>query len=273
MFLSSRSLSSGSLCGLCTVLLLIARDVRAEAEAKEPLPGRASLEIALSPLSRASAERWQLPQTMQAQVTFVVPGGGGERMGLRAGDVLVRLNGREVASVSQTVRALRELKAGERLDLEVLRNGERVKLAGRYETHLDEPEVERRYRRAAEQGDAAAQNALGLKYANGAGVLKDQAEAVQWYRKAAEQGNADAQAYLGWMYQGGCGVTKDEAEAVKWYRKAAEQGHAIAQYNLGCLHQYGSAEKNLTEARKWYSSAAAQKHEDAKKALERLGSL
>ena len=49
----------------------------------------------------------------------------------------------------------------------------------------------------AEQGDASAQNNLGLMYATGEGVLQDEAEAVRWYRLAAEQGQADAQNNLG----------------------------------------------------------------------------
>ena len=61
-------------------------------------------------------------------------------------------------------------------------------------------------------------------YHKGKGVPQDDAEAVKWYRKAAEQGNADAQNWLGWMYQNGKGVPPDDAEAVEWYRKAAEQG-------------------------------------------------
>lgn len=44
------------------------------------------------------------------------------------------------------------------------------------------------YRKAAEQGDATAQNNLGVMYTNGLGVGQDYAQAVEWYRKAAEQG-------------------------------------------------------------------------------------
>ena len=50
--------------------------------------------------------------------------------------------------------------------------------------------------------------------------------------KAAEQGDADAQNYLGWMYSHGYGVPKNKAEAVKWYRKAAEQGDSDAKRAL-----------------------------------------
>ena len=42
---------------------------------------------------------------------------------------------------------------------------------------------------AANQGDAFAQNALGVMYTNGLGVEKNYEQALAWYRKAADQGN------------------------------------------------------------------------------------
>jgi uncharacterized caspase-like protein len=62
-------------------------------------------------------------------------------------------------------------------------------------------------------------------YENGRGVNQDYAEALKWYRKAADQGYADGQYALGFMYENGRGVTQDYAEALKWYRKAADQGN------------------------------------------------
>ena len=52
-------------------------------------------------------------------------------------------------------------------------------------------------------GDAEAQFQLGKKYANGDGVEQDYAEALKWYMKSAEQGNAKAQNNLGIMYDWG----------------------------------------------------------------------
>ena len=57
-------------------------------------------------------------------------------------------------------------------------------------------------------------------YANGEGVPQDYAEAVKWYRRAAEQGYAAAQYNLGAVYATARGVPQDYAEAVKWYRRA-----------------------------------------------------
>src|ERR1035438_8547727 len=60
--------------------------------------------------------------------------------------------------------------------------------------------------RKAKKGDAEAQYCIGKDYANGRGATRDLVEAVKWYRKAAEQGNADAQNNLGACYYAGEGV-------------------------------------------------------------------
>ena len=53
-------------------------------------------------------------------------------------------------------------------------------------------------------------------------MAQNDAEAVRWYRKAAEQGDAAAQFNLGSMYDDGRGVAQSSSEAFKWYRKAAD---------------------------------------------------
>ena len=78
---------------------------------------------------------------------------------------------------------------------------------------------------AAECGDAAAQCALGVCYAE----VGDAVSAVYWYSQAAEQGMSDAQYNLGWCYLHGEGVAQDAAEAVRWFLLAAGQGDELAQ--------------------------------------------
>ena len=77
------------------------------------------------------------------------------------------------------------------------------------------------YRKAAEQGNSVAQDALGDLYYNGQGVPQDYTQAALWYRKAAEQGDAEAQDALGDLYNNGRGVPRDYAEAYFWYDLAA----------------------------------------------------
>ena len=105
------------------------------------------------------------------------------------------------------------------------------------------------YRKAAEQGLAAAQFNLGTMYGDGQGVPQDHGEAARWYRKAADQGDANGQHNLGGSYVHGRGVPQDYGEAVRWYRRAADQGHAGAQCNLGQRYSNGQGvPKDCAEA-------------------------
>ena len=73
----------------------------------------------------------------------------------------------------------------------------------------------------------AAQRQLGDMYYAGKYALqfgKDNREAVKWYRKAAEQGDAKAQERLGHMYANGEGVPQDFVQAHAWMNLAAAQG-------------------------------------------------
>jgi TPR repeat protein len=93
----------------------------------------------------------------------------------------------------------------------------------------DFEKTEKIIRHMVEQGDAAAQNILGVMYFNGQGVEQDFQEAARLYLLSATQGNAIAQNNLGLLYEDGQGVIQDYQEAAKWYRLAAEQGYAFAQ--------------------------------------------
>ena len=125
------------------------------------------------------------------------------------------------------------------------------------------------YRKAAEQGNAAAQFNLGVLYANGKGVPQSYEEAAKWWRKAAEQGDAAAQFNLGILYANGKVVPQSYEEAAKWWRKAAEQGNVAAQFNLGVLYANGKVvPQSYEEAAKWFRKAAEQ---GMKEAQFRLG--
>ena len=111
----------------------------------------------------------------------------------------------------------------------------------------------------AEQGDASAQQILGVIYNLGQGVPQDRKEAAKWFQLAASQGDASAQFNLAVMYDNGQGVHQDYKEAAKWYRLAAEQGDALAQFNLAVMHDVGQGvPQDYEEAEKWYRLAAKQ---------------
>ena len=92
----------------------------------------------------------------------------------------------------------------------------------------DYEQAARLFREAAEQGNARAQEALGMMYVRGKGVPQDFREAEHWLRKAAEQGEAGAQVILGGLYFVGRGVPEDLVQAYAWYNLAAAAGHEKA---------------------------------------------
>ena len=93
------------------------------------------------------------------------------------------------------------------------------------------------FRKAAEQGYAAAQDNLGTMYSDGRGVVKDDVAAVQWYRKAAEQGNASGQANLGAMSGARSRSGQRQGQALLWYHKVAAHGLAAAPLSLDAMER------------------------------------
>jgi len=83
----------------------------------------------------------------------------------------------------------------------------------------------------AGQGFVKQEMELAADYSVGRGVPKDLSRSAYWYRKAADQGNPAAQVFLGYMYTVGIGVSQDRAEAVKWYRRAASSDDSTAKVN------------------------------------------
>ena len=69
------------------------------------------------------------------------------------------------------------------------------------------------------KGLGAAEEAVAAAYER----KHDYERAAVWYRKAADRGNADAQDNLGWLYENGEGVAKDLKQARDWFQKAAAQ--------------------------------------------------
>jgi putative methionine-R-sulfoxide reductase with GAF domain len=74
-------------------------------------------------------------------------------------------------------------------------------------------------RELAKRDDAAAENALGLLYAQGDAkhaVKQDEREAALWFIKAAENGNVPAQSKLGSLYLSGRGLPQSSTQAYFW---------------------------------------------------------
>jgi hypothetical protein len=126
-------------------------------------------------------------------------------------------------------------------------------------------------RARAAAGDTDAQLKLGLRYAEGDGVIQNKKEATQWFALAAKQGNTEAQYHYGLALLKGSGVVQDYRAAFSWIEKAAQHGYARAQYDLGELYRYGTGTPvDKPRAYLWFNLAAAQGVEAAAKARDSL---
>ncbi len=141
------------------------------------------------------------------------------------------------------------------------------------------------FRLAAEQGNADAQNNLGLMYNSGKrqflksdggksnqtqdeGIPQNYKIAVKWFRLAAEQGHVRAQLTLGVMYENGQGVPRDYKTAAEWYTLAVEQGLVDAQVNLAGMYYQGQGiPRDYKTAAKLYRLAAEQGDADGQTGL------
>jgi len=116
-------------------------------------------------------------------------------------------------------------------------------------------------RKAAEQGYAKAETALGMLYARGRGVPQSPELALHWLTKAAELGEPLAQNELATVYAKGLGVPRDLQKAIYWYGKAAATGSPEAKRNLllASANQTGTIGDITTPGGRRYSKASLRK--------------
>ncbi|MBE7562714.1 sel1 repeat family protein [Acidithiobacillus sp. HP-6] len=106
---------------------------------------------------------------------------------------------------------------------------------GVYWSASDSAKADYWFKKSAAQGNAWAEESLGLAYFEGQGVPQNYEKANYWFKKSAAQGNADAEANLGVDYSSGYGVPQNTMTAIKWWKEAAAQGGtegALAQYEI-----------------------------------------
>ena len=107
---------------------------------------------------------------------------------------------------------------------------------------VDLPEAARWYVKAAEAGDAFAQEQLAIAYLAGLGVDPDPVQAERWLEAIGKERRAHAVFYLADQYLYGRGdvVPQDLAKGAHYTLIAAELGHPPGLAQLGALHEYGT---------------------------------
>ncbi len=133
----------------------------------------------------------------------------------------------------------------------------------------DEKDTTSLIEKAANQGNAAAQNRLGICYDNGKGVEQNQEKAVYWYKQAAKQGYDWGQKNLAQKYKDSTDNNKIN-ERKRLLQLSAEQDIGVAQYELAlCYEQGKGTDQNNKAAFYWMKRAVDNNVEEAKPILGR----
>lgn len=92
---------------------------------------------------------------------------------------------------------------------------------------------------------------------DGIGGPADPSQAAQFLKRAAELGNAQAQNALGELYQSGRGFPKDFEMAARYFGQSAQQGEAAGAKNIGLAFARGQGvERKPVQAYFWLSIGA-----------------
>jgi serine protease Do len=89
----------------------------------------ARLGVGVQELNQSLAESFGLKRAEGALVASVQPGSAAERAGIRAGDVITKINGTPIGAAGELSAFVGTAKPGDKVTLEVLRQGERRDLA------------------------------------------------------------------------------------------------------------------------------------------------
>ncbi len=84
--------------------------------------------VTIQDIDENSAKALGLGKTMGALIGSVMPGEPADKGGMKAGDVVISVNGKEVADSAELLRAIADQKPGSKTKIVVLRNGAKKEL-------------------------------------------------------------------------------------------------------------------------------------------------
>eukprot|EP00761_Pharyngomonas_kirbyi_P014899 gb/GECH01014930.1/.p1 GENE.gb/GECH01014930.1/~~gb/GECH01014930.1/.p1 ORF type:complete len:749 (+),score=195.82 gb/GECH01014930.1/:1-2247(+) len=116
---------------------------------------------------------------------------------------------------------------------EALRRAANILYVGTKKQKADRPQAVSLYQKAASQGDAEAQNSLGICYEEGIYVEKDLTKAAELFRASSSQGNGNGAFNLGIMIlEGRGGLEEDLETTLSLFKKAHRSGHPLAKRKI-----------------------------------------
>lgn len=126
--------------------------------------------------------------------------------------------------------------------------------------------------KAAKNGHAEANYALGKLYEDGQGVTQSFNTAFGHYTQAGFKNHIPATYKVATYHYEGKSIAKSHSLAAIWFEKAADNGHADAQYHMGKMYDLGQGLPNNPEKSKnYYKKAASNGHAKAQSYLRQKG--
>jgi serine protease Do len=126
---------------------------------------RAYIGVTYQPLTPELASSFGAERARGALVNEVMPGGPAAKAGLRSGDIVLEVQGREVKEANDLQRAVLLYGVGEKLAMTVLRDGQKQKLTVVTAERPDGKEAKAGSPSGKARGNARSQNESGLELA------------------------------------------------------------------------------------------------------------
>jgi serine protease Do len=143
-------------------------------------PERGYLGIGIAPISEDTADALGLEKRKGEFVDRVVPGEGADKAGLKQGDIVLKVNGRDVTPDSSLSFIVANIKPGTKIPLDILREGKPMKLTATVGTRPSEEKLAQSNFDPNEdkdfKGDTDGADAKALRDAFGFSVLPLDAE-------------------------------------------------------------------------------------------------
>lgn len=217
------------------------------------------LGIIFDDILKSEKDRLRLESSAGAIVHCVLPSAQSD---VQVDDVVVSTDGKPILDSFDLSKATESLLLGESINVELIRNGERLK--ANWNAAVSRDNLESELLSLAEQGDLAAQIHVQTNYLhyNREGAISSKQKPINYFEALSGKDGAAVYYCLGLCYELGLGTSVDKKEAARLYRKAAKDEYPLAMHKIAWGY-YERERPVPAQVHSWASKAAKLNNVDA----------